>query len=128
MSWSRASPSGAVMGGRRQGFRGLCLAGLFVSGVVLSAQAPAPVVRVTFKEAIDRAIEKNPTVAAAATGILRAEGLIRQARSATRVQVSGNVTTTTLNTGVEFEGAVVTPQNQITASITVDQPIVAAAA
>ena len=94
----------------------------------LSAQTPAPVIRVTFKEAIDRAIEKNPTVAAAATGILRAEGLIRQARSATRVQVSGNVTTTTLNTGVEFDGAVVTPQNQITASITVDQPIVAAAA
>ena len=84
--------------------------------------------RVTFKEAIDRAIEKNPPVAAAATGILRAEGLIRQARSATRLQLTGNVTTTTLNTGVEFEGSVVTPQNQITASLTLDQPIVAAAA
>ena len=30
-------------------------------------------------------------------GILRAEALLRQARSATRLQVNGNVTTTTLN-------------------------------
>ena len=65
---------------------------------------------------------------AAATGILRAEGLIRQARAATRLQVFGNVTTTTLNTGVDFQGSVVTPQNQITASLTADMPIVAAAA
>ena len=44
-------------------------------------------------------------------GILRAEGLLRQARAATRLQVNGNVTTTTLNTGVEFQGSTVTPQN-----------------
>ena len=94
----------------------------------LSAQTPAPVARVTFKEAIDRAIEKNPTVAAAAAGILRAEGLLRQARAATRVQVTGAVTTTTLNRGVEFQGSTVTPRNQVTASLTADMPIVAAAA
>ena len=92
------------------------------------AQAPTPTERVTFDEAIRRAIEKNPTVVAASTGILRAEGLIRQARAATRLQIVGNVTTTTLNTGVEFQGSVVTPQNQVTASVTADMPIVAAAA
>jgi outer membrane protein TolC len=95
---------------------------------VAAAQAPAPTERVTFDEAIRRAVEKNPTVVAAATGILRAEGLIRQARAATRLQIVGNVTTTTLNTGVEFQGSVVTPQNQVTASVTADMPIVAAAA
>jgi outer membrane protein TolC len=96
--------------------------------LVLAAQAPTPTDRVTFDEAIRRAVEKNPTVVAAATGILRAEGLIRQARAATRLQVVGNVTTTTLNTSVEFQGSVVTPQNQVTASVTADMPIVAAAA
>src|SRR5436309_2883593 len=96
--------------------------------ILLAQTAPAPVVQVTFKDAIDRAIEKNPTVAAAASGILRAEGLIRQARAATLLQLTGNVTTTTLNTGVEFQGTTVTPQNQITASLSADQPIVAAAA
>src|SRR5258708_6165147 len=128
MWWSRASPSGGVMSERSAAARGLCLCAVWALAAVLSAQAPPPVVRVTFKEAIDRAIERNPTVAAAATSILRAEGLIRQARAATRLQITGNVTTTTLNTGVEFEGAVVTPQNQVTASLTADMPIIAAAA
>ena len=95
----------------------------------LSAQtARAPVVQVTFKDAIDRAVEKNPSVAAAASGILRAEGLIRQARAGTQLQLSGNVTTTTLNRGVEFQGSTVTPRNQVTASLNADMPIVAAAA
>jgi hypothetical protein len=43
---------------------------------------------------------KNPSVAAAAAGILRAEGLLRQACSAIGLQVT-NLTTTTLSTGVE---------------------------
>jgi outer membrane protein TolC len=67
-------------------------------------------------------------MAEAATGILRAEGLIRQARGATRLQLNGAITTTTLNTGVEFDGSTVTPQNQVTASVTADYPLVAAAA
>ena len=113
MSWSRASAVAAST--------------LLLCGRVL-AQTPAPMLRVTFDDAIKRAIEKNPTVQAAASAILRAEGLVRQARAATRLSIAGNVTTTTLNTGVEFQGTTVTPQNQITASVTVDMPIVAAAA
>jgi len=96
--------------------------------VVGRAQPPTPVLRVTFDEAIKRAIEKNPTVQGAAAGILRAEGLLRQARAATRLQVVGNVTTTTLNTGVDFQGTTVTPRNSVTATLTADMPIVAAAA
>jgi outer membrane protein TolC len=106
---------------------GFCLLTLALAPSSL-AQAPAPIVRVTFKDAIDRAVEKNPSVAAAAAGILRAEGLLRQARAGTLLQVNGNVTTTTLNTGVEFQGATVTPRNQVTASLTADMPILAAAA
>ena len=93
-----------------------------------AAQAPAPVVRVTFADAVRLAQEKNPTVAAAAAGILRAEGLIRQARAATLLQLSANVTTTTLNQSIEFSGFTVTPRNSVTASITADMPILAAAA
>jgi outer membrane protein TolC len=96
--------------------------------VALVAQTPTPKLRVTFDEAIKRAIERNPTVQGAAAGILRAEGLLRQARAAPRLQVVGNVSTTTFNTGVAFQGTTVTPQNQLIASITADMPIVAAAA
>lgn len=91
-------------------------------------QAPAPTVRVTFSQAIEQAQSKNPTVAGAAAGILRAEGLLRQARAATLLQLSANVTTTTLNRGVQFQGVTVTPQNQVTVTATADMPIVAAAA
>src|SRR5262249_18811802 len=43
-------------------------------------------------------------------------------------QVSANVTTTTLNQGIEFDGQTVTPRNSLSASITASMPIVAAAA
>src|SRR5436190_24033106 len=94
----------------------------------VTAQTPVPVIRVTFADAIRRAQDNNPTVIAAAAGILRAEGLVRQARAATLFQLSGNITTTTLNTGVEFAGQTVTPQNSLTASLNATMPIVAAAA
>ena len=99
------------------------------SPAILSAQtAPAPVMQVTFKDAIDRAVERNPSVVAAASRILRAEGLIRQARAETLFQLSANVTTTTLNRGVDYQGSTVTPRNQLTATLNADMPIVAAAA
>ena len=92
-----------------------------------SAQTPAPLERVTFDEAIRRAVEKNPSTAIAAAGILRAEALLSDARSASRVQVNGNVTTTTLNSGVEFQGSTVTPRNQLNASLDVRLPLYAPA-
>jgi outer membrane protein TolC len=107
------------------------IAALAISALARAAVAqtpPAPVLRVSFTEAIQRAEEKNPTVTAAAAGILRAEALLRQARAATLLQVTGNVTSTTLNTGVEFDGATVTPRSQVTGTLTADMPILAAAA
>src|SRR5205085_361742 len=102
---------------------------LSVCTVVATAQAPpAPIARITFADAVRRAQEKNPTVAGAAAGILRAEGLVRQARAATLFQLSGNLTTTTLNEAVEFAGQTVTPRNALTASLTAGMPILAAAA
>ena len=98
------------------------------AAAALAQTAPAPAIRVTFKEAIDRAIEKNPTVAAAASGILAAEGLIRQARAATLTRVFADITWTNLNQGVEFQDSIVTPQRQVTASVTAGQPILAGAA
>ena len=106
---------------------GVSIAILFLATVV-RAQTPVVVERVTFQQAIDRAIANNPSAAVAAAGILRAEGLLAQARSATMLQVTGSVQSTTLNKGVDFDGAVVQPRSQLTASLTLDQPLVAAAA
>lgn len=93
-----------------------------------AAQPPASVESLTFQQAIDRAIANNPSAGIAAAGILRAEGLLRQAQAASLLQVNGSVQTTTLNQGVEFDGATVQPRSQITGSLTLDMPIVAAAA
>jgi outer membrane protein TolC len=93
----------------------------------LGAQPPTPVERVTFDEAIARATKNNPSAAIAAAGILRAEGLLAEARSGSRLQVNGSVVTTTLNRGVEFDGSVVTPRNQVTAGLDVRMPLYAPA-
>jgi outer membrane protein TolC len=91
------------------------------------AQTPVPIERVTFDDAIQRAIKNNPSAAIAAAGILRAEALLMEARSASRLQVNGNITTTTLNRGVDFDGATVTPRNQLAASLDVRMPLFAPA-
>ena len=89
---------------------------------------PAPVIRVAFAEAIQRAQDNNPTVSAAAAGILRADALMGQARAETLLHLGGTVAWTTLNRGVDFDGVTVTPQSQVTATIVADMPILAAAA
>jgi outer membrane protein TolC len=98
---------------------------VLVVAVAAAAQPPEPDERISFTEAIARAIERNPSSAIAAAAILRAEALLTQAQSASRLQVNGNVTTTTLNRGVKFEDQTVTPQNQVSASLDVRLPIYA---
>jgi outer membrane protein TolC len=104
----------------------LCLA-LVVGAGSAAAQTPAPMERVTFDEAIARAIARNPSTATAVAGILRADALLTEARSATRLQVNGNVLTTTLNRGVDFDGATVTPRYQATGFLDVRMPVYAPA-
>jgi outer membrane protein len=100
---------------------------LVTSATIAAAQTPVPAERITFDEAIRRAVEKNPSAAIAAAAILRAEGLLLDARSASRLQINGNVATTTLNKGVEFQGSTVTPRNQLTGTLDVRMPLYAPA-
>ncbi len=91
-----------------------------------AAQAPA-MERLTFDQAVQRAIERNPSAAMAAAQILRAEGLLVQARASARLAVNGTVTSTTLNTGVSFDGNTVVPRSQLTGTIDVTMPLYAPA-
>src|SRR5262245_17392382 len=97
----------------------LAMAGVVVFGSQQAMGQPAPVEQLTFREAVDRAVTKNPTAAIAAAGILRAAAVIDQARSASRLQVNGNAVSTTLNRGVKFEDTTVTPQTSLTAGLDV---------
>ena len=91
------------------------------------AQIQAPMETVTFDEAVARALEKNPTVAIAATNILRSEALLEQARAVVRPRVNANFTNTTLDTGREFSGQTVQPQNQSVLGLNASMPALAAA-
>src|SRR5688500_11976633 len=55
------------------------------------AQTPPVMEAVTLEQAIERAIKNNPTVAQAAEGILRAEGLLQQARAAAMPFITANL-------------------------------------
>ena len=94
----------------------------FVCGAAaVRAQAPA-MERVAFREAIERAIERNPSAAIAAAGIVSAEALLRQTRSSILPSATANVTSTTLNRSTEFDGTTVTPRSQVTGNLDVRMP------
>jgi len=92
------------------------------------AQTPTPgLVRVEFDEAVRRAIERNPTIAQAATAIAQAEGVLRQTRSAFRPTVGGLVTNVTIDGARGFSGGVTQPRDQVFFGAEVSMPILAAA-
>jgi outer membrane protein TolC len=87
--------------------------------VTLNAQTvpPAPPMEtVTLEQAVERAIKNNPTVAQAAQDILRAEGLLQQARAATMPFITAGMSTLVNSTERRFDDVVTSPQTQATLS------------
>jgi outer membrane protein len=80
------------------------------------ANRPAVAERVTFKEAVERALARNPSIEQAAADILRADALVRQARASALPNANFNITTTTVHPVIEFDGQSATPRNQLTAT------------
>ena len=100
-----------------------------VSAAGAYAQTPAApaIPKLSFDDAIQRALAKNPTVAQAATAILRAEGLLQQSRSDTLPSVYESLTNTTLNQAYGFAGGITQPRNQTTFGADLGIPVLAAA-
>lgn len=96
-----------------------------VTGVAVmpaSAQPAAPE-KITYQDAIARALQRNPTIAEAASDIVRAEALLRQVRSGSFPQASGSLQTTISTPVLQFNGADISPRTQFTGSATVSQLI-----
>jgi outer membrane protein TolC len=86
--------------------------------------ASAPVVeKITFKEAIDRALARNPTVQEAAAEVLRAEALVVQARAATLPNLNAAGAYTRLDSARRFGSQVFTPQGVTTTNGTLTVPV-----
>ena len=97
------------------GLRGLTfLAILLVAANSALAQG---LERLTFQQAIDRAVRNNPTVAQAAAGIMRAEAILRQVRSSSLPVLAVTMSTNIANP-VKFQGQSIVPvvQTQTTAN------------
>src|SRR5687768_17622827 len=94
----------------RRGALALALAS--IGGGIAYAQVFPEPERVTFDEAIRRALEKNPGIAEAAQAILQAETLLQQARIVYRPTVGATMTTTVLDAPRGFEEFVTQPRTQ----------------
>ncbi len=99
----------------------LCVAG------VAHAQPPVAIERVTFDDAIRRALERNPTIVESAQAILRADALLQQARTVYQPTVSGSVTTTVLDGDRGFDDFVTQPRTQSLLGASASYPVLAAA-
>src|ERR1041384_2754482 len=95
----------------------LALALALATGV--SAQTPVeppspapPIAAVTFDEAVQRAVEKHPTVAGAAQSIVRSQGLLDQSRSVFRPLLTGGIGETMIDAPRGFAGNITQPQRQ----------------
>jgi outer membrane protein len=101
---------------------GALLAILALVGVA-QAQAPEPgersVERLTFGEAVQRAISENPSVGEAVQAILRAEALLDDASAVFLPVAYGTVGTTVLDDARGFDDSIVQPQTQTAFSLTV---------
>src|SRR5205814_4430532 len=94
--------------------RGLGAAlGRAVAAAASAQVEPAtPLQRVTFDEAVQRAIVRHPTVGEAAQAIVRAQGLLDQARAVFRPLVVGGAGETVLDAPRGFAGNITQPQRQ----------------
>jgi outer membrane protein len=92
----------------------------------MAEQQPVPPARLTFDEAIARAIERNPDVAQAAQAILQAETLLQQALGVYRPTLTGTIVTTGLDSERGFDGLVTQPRTQGLFAASLSYPVLAA--
>jgi outer membrane protein TolC len=103
------------------------LVGLLGGRATAQDRVATPATRMTFKEAVARAGEHNPTVQQAASEILRAHALLNQARAAVLPTIDASATNTTLNTSRSFNGVTTTPIDQGSFAVTASALLVAPA-
>ena len=99
---------------------------VFVPVTPAAAQTGGVPDRVTFEEAVSRALARNPTVGQASQAILRAQALLDQARSVFRPSVNGAVGATVLDAARGFDGNITQPRTQTSFSATASYPLLAA--
>ena len=102
---------------------------LAVAVIVAAGAQPAPagaqtIERVTFDDAVRRAVASHPTVQRAAADILRAEAVLQQTRSRSRPTVDFELATHVIDPVTRFSGSAIVPRTQTVTTPTIAVPIV----
>lgn len=116
------------MGGRLSKYYVALVAVAAATLAPVHARAQQPVRSVEFNEAVEQAVERNPTLASATTAIARAEALVQQSRAALLPTVNASVTSVTYDSERGFEDLVTQPRSQVLFGASAVVPIVAAEA
>src|SRR5688500_13274074 len=97
---------------------------------VLVMLLPAPAVaqeleRVTFDEAVRRAVTNHPTVQQAAAGVRRAQSILQQVRARSLPSVDASFSTNVIDPVTSFEGSSITPRTQTLSTAGLTVPLLA---
>ena len=101
------------------------IAALFVASTAW-AQPSDVTERITFDEAIRRALERNPSIAEAAQAIFQAETLLQHARTVYRPTIDASFVTTILDAERGFDEFVTQPRTQSFLGGIISYPVLAA--
>ena len=88
--------------------------------VLVSAQEPE---RVTFEEAVKRAVANHPTVRQAAADVLRAQAVLRQVRARSGPAVDASFSTNVIEPVTSFGGQSIVPRSQTLTTAAVTVPV-----
>ena len=100
----------------------LLVALLFVTTPGLASAQAVPAI--TLEEAVRRALDANPRVQQAASGILRAEALLQQTRALSLPTFAATANTSVIGPVPEFGGQSVVPRTQLNAGLAFSAPLI----
>jgi outer membrane protein TolC len=95
------------------------------AGAAEEQGGPEVPLRVTWKQALERVQARNPSAITAEQEIVRADGLVREARGAWLPTLSANGSYQQLNAARAFEGTITTPERQWNGNLLLNLPLLA---
>ncbi|HLL82905.1 MAG TPA: TolC family protein [Longimicrobium sp.] len=98
---------------------------LGLPGAVAAQEAPARMERLSFAQVLERALQRNPQIELANGDVRRAEAQVEQARAPSLPTLTGNGVYTRQDAERTLGDRVVAGQNQLSANLTAQVPLVA---
>src|SRR3990172_8448014 len=100
------------------------LLAILCSAAGVSAAGAQTIERVTFDEAVRRAIASHPTVQRAAADILRAEAVLQQTRARSLPPVDFELATNVIDPVTRFSGSAIIPRTQTVTTPSIGVPLI----